>query len=232
LPDSTHPPRRRAIAWWACLALLAGVPAALPVTARADGDPASDVLATQPVFLPQDGGITALQQSQLTSLVASAQRAGYPLRVVVVATRSDLGSVTALWRRPASYARFLAQELSQVTHGTLLVVMPDGFGLARIGSAGSVPPDPLRGLPAPGSGRALGSAAISAVRRLAAAAGHRLPTPSSGAQPRAPTASPGTGPVAWLAFAVGAILIVGAWTASLRVRPWRRPDGVGSPHGS
>jgi hypothetical protein len=222
--------------WWACLALLAGAVAALPATARADGDPASDVLATQPVFLPQDGGIAALPQSQLMSLVASAQRAGYPLRVAVIARRSDLGAVTALWRRPASYARFLAQELSQVAHGTLLVVMPDGFGLTRIGSAGSAPPDALRGLPAPGSGRALGAAAIGAVRRLAATAGYRLPAAGSGAargaQAGAPTASGGAGLVAWLAFAIGAILIIAAWTASLRVRPWRRRDGVGSPHGS
>lgn len=231
--------------WSTCLALLAGAPAALPGTAHADGDPASDVLALAPVFLPQDGGIPATQRALLTDLVTAATRAGVPVRVAVIATRSDLGSVTALWRRPAAYARFLAQELSQVARGTLLVVMPGGFGVAPIGAPGATRPaalrgttaaGALRGVAAPGSGAQLGSGAVAGVRRLAAAAGHPLPAPGGGPAPgsRAAAASApnGTGTIAWLAFALGAILIIGAWGASLRVRPWRRADGVGSPHGS
>ncbi len=201
--------------------------------ARADGDPASDVLASQMVFLPLDGALPPAQQSQLVQLVRSAARAGVSVRVALIATRSDLGSVTALWRQPAAYARFLAQELSEVFHGTLLVVMPNGFGVARVGAGPSGPSGVagLSGVAAPGSGAALGDAAISAVQRLAAAAGHRLPTPPR--TPRAGTAAPpASGVVAWLAFAVGAVLIAVAWAISLRVRPLRQRDGVASPHGS
>ena len=196
--------------------------------ARADGDPASDVLAAQTVFIPQDGAVPPAQQSQLTQLVGSATRAGFPVRVALVASRSDLGSVTALWGRPSAYARFLAQELAEVFHGTLLVVMPDGSGVARVGPGPAVA---LSGVPTPGSSAALGSAAMAAVQRLAAAAGHRLQAPLSTAS--GPTsARSATGVVAWLAFAVGAILIAVAWTISLRQRPPRRRDGVASPHGN
>jgi hypothetical protein len=212
--------------------------------ARADGDPASDVLAAQTVFTPQDGAIPPAQQAQLTQLVGSAARAGVPLRVALIATRSDLGSVTALWRRPAAYAQFLGQELSQVFHGTLLVVMPNGFGVARVAAgpadrdgagalAGSEVPGgrAIAGSAAPGGGAALGGAAIAAVQRLAAAAGHQLTAPRSGPSGRA-SAPSATGVAAWLALAVGAILICVAWTISLRQRPPRRGDGVASPHGS
>jgi hypothetical protein len=212
--------------------------------ARADGDPASDVLAAQTVFLPQDGAIPPAQQAQLTQLVGSAGHAGYPLRVALIATRSDLGSVTALWRRPSAYAQFLGQELSQVFHGTLLVVMPNGFGVARVATgpadrngagapAGSEVPGSraLGGSAAPGGGAALGGAAIAAVQRLAAAAGHPLTTPRGGPTGHA-SAPSATGITAWLALAIGAILICVAWTISLRQRPPRRGDGVASPHGS
>jgi hypothetical protein len=210
-----------------CLAAVLVCLGAMASQARADGDPASDVLAAQTVFLPQDGAIPPAQQAQLAQLVGSAGRAGFPLRVALIATRSDLGSVTALWRRPSAYARFLAQELSEVFHGTLLVVMPDGLGVARVGAG---PAAALQAVPAPGSGAALGSAAIEAVQQLAAAAGHRLPAPR-GAPSSHASAHSATGVVAWLAFAVGAILIAVAWMISLRLRPPRHGDGVASPHG-
>ena len=202
------------------------------------------MLAAQTVFLPQDGAIPAAQQVQLTELVGSAARAGFPLRVALIATRSDLGSVTALWRRPSAYAQFLGQELSQVFHGTLLVVMPNGFGVARVAAesadrggagapAGSEVPggSALARSAAPGGGAALSGAAIAAVQRLAAAAGHRLTAPRGSASGHA-SAPSATGIAAWLALAVGAILICVAWTISLRQRPPRRGDGVASPHGS
>ena len=69
-----------------------------PTAARADGDPASDVLATQPLFLPQDAGIPTAQQGQLGELLQTAARNGYQIRVALIASRSDLGSVTELWR--------------------------------------------------------------------------------------------------------------------------------------
>ena len=48
----------------------------------------------------------------------------------MIASQSDLGSVTALWRQPELYARFLDQELSLAYRGPVLIVMPNGVGLA------------------------------------------------------------------------------------------------------
>lgn len=177
--------------------------------ARGDGDPASDVLASQPLFLPQDARIPPAQQAQLSALLASARARGYPMRVAIIASASDLGSVTPLWRQPQNYARFLGQELSLTFHGPLIVVMPNGYG--RYGpDAGAAS---LAHLAVPGA--RLGDATISAVQRLAAAAGHPLPLPAA----TAPTTGGSTDPVPWLVLAAGAVLIAAAWTASLRARP-------------
>jgi len=119
---------------------------AFPTAARADGDPASDVLATQPLFLPHDAGIPTAQQVQLGELLQAAARNGYQIRVAVIASRSDLGSVTELWRQPQAYARFLDHELSLVYHGPLLVAMPGGFGYYDPGSPHQPPPAALAGV--------------------------------------------------------------------------------------
>ncbi|HET7049191.1 MAG TPA: hypothetical protein VFI54_13085 [Solirubrobacteraceae bacterium] len=187
-----------------------------PAPARADGDPASDVLATQALFLPQDAGATPAQRAQLSALLQTAARRGYPIRVALVASASDLGSVTALWRQPATYARFLGQELAFVHKGPLLVVMPNGVGLTRLGR-----PLPgqaaLTGLGAPGTGAGLAGAAITAVRRLAAAAGHPLPASSV----QAPRTSGSSDTIACIVLAAGALAIAIAWGLSLRARPLR-----------
>jgi hypothetical protein len=120
LTDCTHPSERRAgktSARRAALfaALLALVWAWHPAPARADGDPASDVLATQALFLPQDAGATPAQRAQLSALLATAARRGYPIAVALVAARGDLGSVTALWRQPETYARFSAKSSRTAT---------------------------------------------------------------------------------------------------------------------
>ena len=87
---------------------------AVSPAARADGDPASDVLAQQNLFLPQDAGVPARQQTQIATLLQEAAHAGYPIRVALIASPTDLGSVTALWQQPQSYAKFLGQELALV----------------------------------------------------------------------------------------------------------------------
>jgi hypothetical protein len=181
--------------------------------ARADGDPASDILATQTLFLPQDALVPAGQQAQLAALLKAAQRRGYPLRVAMIASKGDLGSVTELWRQPQSYAQFLGQELSLVFRGPLVVVMPSGFGLYHVTAAQTA----LAGLGAPGPGVGFGAAALAAIQRLAAASGHPLPAPSVIARSN-PT---GTDTASWIAFAIGSVLVLLAWSASLRARPLR-----------
>jgi hypothetical protein len=205
-------------------ALLAvAVSVARPASARADGDPASDVLATQDAFVPADGGLTATSQAQLAALVAAAQRSGFPLRVALIAGPADLGSIGALWRQPQAYAQFLGVELSLVFHGTLLVVMPNGYGVDHVGGATGPPASALGAGPAAGEG--IGAAAIAAVARLASAAGHPL---SSVAAIR-PVAGAGAAGSwlssvdlgSWLALIFGALLAALAWTVSLRTRPAR-----------
>jgi hypothetical protein len=188
-------------------------------TARADGDPASDVLATQKVFLPLDANVSAAEQAQLAGLLAVAERAGYGLRVAVIASSADLGSVTALWGRPGTYARFLGQELALVYRGPLLVVMPGGYGLYGVGAplAGDER-SALSGLGPPG-GR-FGFATVNAVRRLAAGSGHPLPVIRATAPPDRASSSH-SALVSWVILAAGAVLIVVAWTSSLHAKPLR-----------
>jgi hypothetical protein len=152
------------------------------------------------------------------------------VRVALVASPTDLGSVTALWRRPRSYARFLGQELALVYRGTLLVVMPSGFGVYRVGTGATGPgsggrsplASAIAGLGPPGSAAALAAAATGAIQRLASAAGHRLAAPAA-SPPGAAARNGGADVVAWLALAAGLAVIGAAWAASLRARPLRAP---------
>jgi hypothetical protein len=191
--------------------------------ARADGDPASDVLATQQLFLPQDAATPRSQQSQLAGLLQEATRRGYPIRVALIASPTDLGSITELWHQPQSYAEFLGQELSLVYRGPLLVVMPDGFGFYNLPRSLAADRSIVAGANPAGG---VGAAAIRVVDNLAAAAGHPLPLPAattSGAGAGGSSVTP------WIALAIGALLILMAWTISLRARPLGR---FGSGSGS
>jgi hypothetical protein len=198
------------------LALACG---AFAAAARADGDPASDVLATQSLFLPQDAGIPVAQQSQLTGLLQASASSGYPIRVAIIATKADLGSVTELWRKPQTYARFLGQELSLLYRGPLLVVMPDGYGFYM--QAGQFPAgeSTVAELRKPVGGAELGTAALTAVERLAAASGYSVPIPPATATK---SGGGGIGTIPLIALVIGAALVMLAWTASLRARPPRR----------
>ena len=101
---------------------------AAPAVARANGDPASDYLLVQRVFVPYEGATAAKQQHALVSAVAAANKAGFTIRVALIYSNYDLGSVTVLWRKPRTYARFLGAELGFVYKQRLLIVMPNGFG--------------------------------------------------------------------------------------------------------
>jgi len=111
----------------ACIALCC-IAAVAAQSARADGDPASDYLLVQRVFVPYEGASEPAQQRALTRAVAAANKAGFTIRVAVIFSSYDLGSVTSLWRKPQTYAKFLGVELSFVYKQRLLVVMPNGFG--------------------------------------------------------------------------------------------------------
>jgi hypothetical protein len=198
---------------WAVVALAVAL---VPAAAHADGDPASDVLVTQPAFIPWYAGVSTARAAQLSSLLQTASREGFPVRVALIASASDLGSVTALWKRPVAYAEFLGQELSLVYPGRVLVLMPDGVGLSENGRTLALP----SAVASAGLRGSLAERAGNLVRGLAAAAGHHLATQPVVAPRRARAAA--QTPAGALGFVVGVILIALAWAASLHARP---PEG-------
>lgn len=205
-------------------ALLVAIVAGLtPAAALADGDPASDVLVTQPLFVPWNAGVSAGQQAQLAAVLREAARARVPFRVALIASPIDLGTVTALWRAPESYARYVGEELSLVYRGNVLVVMPDGFGLYRHGMSASAAEHALAVIPRPSNGTGLAPAASSAVVALAAAAGHKLALPVAVA-PSTGSAGSGWGDTGSLLVLSGGVMLIAlAWGASARARPLHLP---------
>lgn len=179
------------------------------------------MLAEQPAFVPWDAGLSSQQSAALAAMLKESRDAGEPLRVALISSTGDLGSVAALWHKPQSYAEFLGEELSLVYKGPLLVVMPDGFGFHGFGTQIAAVKAALSGIDVPHPGEGLGRVTDAAVRRIAALSGHALRARgfAAGAGVHASTAPPE--PIAWAAFGVGAILVALAWGASLRARPLR-----------
>ncbi len=132
--------------------------------ARADGDPASDVLLSQDVFLPQGQTTPAELADRLNTLTREAGQAGSPIKVALIAAPTDLGSVSTLYGQPDKYARFLSLEIEFVTKAPVLVVMPQGIGFARAGE--SIPGNHLAGVTVGSGPQALAQTAIAAISRL------------------------------------------------------------------
>jgi hypothetical protein len=104
-------------------ALCALVPIA---AARADGDPASDILPVQNTSTPYPPPADA---PALAASVEKVFQSGHRVKVAVIATRRDLGSIPSLFGKANAYARFLATEIGVFYAGPLLIVMPSGFGI-------------------------------------------------------------------------------------------------------
>jgi hypothetical protein len=156
------------------LLVVLAVGGALTSIARADGDPGSDVLVSQDLFVASDASVSVKQQVQLGGLLRAADRAGFPVRVAIIASSYDLGAITALWLKPRSYARFLGLELSLAYKQRLLVVMPNGFGFNWPGHSTASAYRLLAEIPRNRGGTGLAGAAESAVRRLAGASGIKV----------------------------------------------------------
>jgi hypothetical protein len=150
---------------------------ALSGAARADGDPASDYLLAQNVFLPVAQTVDPGEAQRLTTALRDANAAGFRIKVALIAQPSDLGSVFQLFDKPQMYAEFLGQEIFYVYRGPLLVVMRNGLGLSRGGK-----PEPrlqrsLIGLRPGESATELARVGTTAVVRLARTAGHPITAP-------------------------------------------------------
>jgi cytochrome oxidase Cu insertion factor (SCO1/SenC/PrrC family)/thiol-disulfide isomerase/thioredoxin len=176
------------------LILALGVQLGQASPAWADGDPGSDVLVYQPLFLAADSGISVSQQIDLNNLISASTRAGLPIRIAIIATPADLGAVTALWRKPQEYSEYLGYEISLSYRGRLLVVMPDGIGLYWHDHSSAAGYRALARVPL-GSGAALAQTAAAAIHALDASA-HITPRAPDGTVSSQPSlnavASPGS----------------------------------------
>lgn len=188
-----------------------------PAAAQADADPASDVLLIQNVFFPYRPVVSPALQKTLSTETAAASRGHFPVKVALVASPIDLGAIPQLFGRPQRYADFLEQEISFGGPQPLLVVMPAGYGLDGMGPAArALEP----GLHKPAGAGGLAQAAITALPRLAAAAGHPIPRAAAGPASTS-SRSGGSSTIIIVVVALAAVAISSAVVAA-RNRPGRR----------
>ena len=166
--------------WWLPLVVVT-VCLCAPSAARANGDPASDYLLAQSVFLPFTTKIDGGAAKRLGVALGEANKQHFRIRVAVILSPSDLGTAFSLFGKPQKYAEFLGLELSFVYRDRLLVVMPTGYGYSVNGDPDAKASALLKKLAPPGrSATKEVEAAIVAVQRLARVAGHRLVVPKGG----------------------------------------------------
>ena len=137
------------------LVVLVATALLLPAAARADGDPASDVLYFTDVFTSFSETNKTLI-SKLMDATDVARAAGTPIKVAVIWNQYDLGAVPQLFNKPKTYAKFLAAELEGILTGPLVIAMPAGFGVYVRGGQDPVPREGARAgrLPREDGGRA------------------------------------------------------------------------------
>ncbi|HEY3921686.1 MAG TPA: hypothetical protein VGL76_06180 [Gaiellaceae bacterium] len=136
-------------------------------SASADGDPASDVLPIADVYTPYPAPSNA---RDLSAAVRKVYASGHRIKVAVIATRRDLGSIPSLFGKSGGYAAFLGQEIAPFYSGPLLIVMPSGYGIYDAHHTTAPEKKVLARLkPGGKSATDLVSAAASAVQSLAAA---------------------------------------------------------------
>jgi hypothetical protein len=148
---------------------------ALPGAARANGDPASDVLPFQQVFLPYEAPISGSAANRLKKTVAAANAKGYKVRVAVIPFTGDLGTAVSLWRHPQLYSKFLGKEIAFVYPGRTLIAMPSGFGVYNGDKPVTKELQALKTVEPGATPTALTESAADAVRAMAAADGVAVP---------------------------------------------------------
>jgi hypothetical protein len=169
------------------LALTAAIFAGSGSTVMADIDPASDVLLLQDVFLPYQPKVCSQVSDALRNLTKSSKKAGFPVKVAVIASRNDLGGAANMFGQPQKYAQFLGNELGvyapdvgrNFTSQDLVVAMPQGLAVSKVGTNSA---QAVNAVPAPrtGDSNRLARAAFAAVPKLAQAAGHPVKAPKLG----------------------------------------------------
>jgi hypothetical protein len=163
------------------LILAAALCLAFPAAASANGDPASDYLLVQNVFLPFNAKIDPKAAADLSGTIRAADSSGFKVKVALIGSRYDLGTAFSLYNKAQRYSEFLGLEITFVFHRHLIVVMPNGFGTSIAGKEDPRGIKALKSLPPPGKDATKQArAATTAVRRLAAAYGHAVSVSGSG----------------------------------------------------
>ena len=176
-------------------ALLALVALVLPAVAHADADPASDTLYTGRVFLPLSAKVSPRLARELDAVTLEAERAGRPVRVALIASKTDLGGVPQLFGRTSYYARFLSSELQYVYPDKVLVVMPQGAALGE--RSRDVANSDVMNAKVGRGPDGLAVTAIALVRKVAGVG-------------RPPEESSGISPFVWIAAGIAAVVLLGA----------------------
>jgi hypothetical protein len=191
------------------------IAALAPSAALADADPASDVLLVQNVFYPFSPTVSIPLQRALNAETTAAKQAGFPIKVALIDSPVDLGAVTSLFGNAQRYADFLDQEISFQGKQPLLVVMPSGYGVQGFTGAG---PGLVATLSRPAGTQSddLAHAALTAVLKLAAAAGHQLKGVAALENGSASTSGGSSSPT--LIIAIVAVTAVGAAATVIVVR--------------
>ncbi|HEY3188591.1 MAG TPA: hypothetical protein VGJ70_14015 [Solirubrobacteraceae bacterium] len=200
------------------LALAAAPPA------FADADPPSDVLIAQDYYLPYQPKTEPAFARALRTALKRTKAAGLRLKVAIVSTPADLGSVPAFLGQPQKYADFLNKELPGIGRKPLLVVQPFGFGGDDLIGA----EDALQGLQidTDHGSNGLVATAVVAIQRIAKATGHPIetvavPPLTGGGAPR--SSSHGTSPLLYVIPVT--LVLVALGVATLRGRR-QKPAGT------
>lgn len=165
-----------------------------PASARADGDPASDVLLGTDVFYPYTP-VSPADESALTGATTTLRKEKAPIKIALIASPTDLGVIPTLFDHAQQYANFLDTEISFTGPQPLLVVMPNGYGTAHLTPA-AVQAVAAAPKPTGAGGDALTLAALRVVDAIGAAEGHPLtgshtPAPVAGHADRSGSSSTG-----------------------------------------
>jgi hypothetical protein len=143
-----------------------------PAVALAHGDPASHYLETGSLYPGFDLQPSQDVELQLMGVIDAAKHAGFPLKVAIVASEADVADNPEMLNKPQEYADYVVGALvgSRVpVDAPIVIVTPVGIGVAGPGA------EDMASVKTGQGGDALARAAMTAVRDIAAKAGHPLP---------------------------------------------------------
>jgi hypothetical protein len=143
-----------------------------PAVALAHGDPASHYLETGSLYPGFDLQPSQDVELQLMGVIDAAKHAGFPLKVAIVASEADVADNPEMLNKPQEYAEYVVGALvgSRVpVDAPVVIVTPVGIGVAGPGA------EDMASVKTGQGGDALARAAMTAVRDIAAKAGHPLP---------------------------------------------------------